>query len=489
MKYFYNQIAAIICILLIITNHTFAAVPKNFQASKYAAIVVDVNSGRTLFQHNAKLKRYPASLTKMMTIYLLFEALEEKRITLNTKLTVSQRAEKQPPTKLGLKAKQTISVKDAMLGLILRSANDAAVVVAEHLGGNEQRFVRMMNAKAQRLGMYKTQFQNPSGLPNVQQYTTAEDISLLAIALRRDFPQYYHYFSITNFVFRGNVIYGHNSLLGRIKGVDGLKTGYINMSGYNLASSVKLGNKSLVAVVMGGNTARHRDAHMHYLLERHLQRASNTKFLFSKNELLSSIPKQGDIIPTPTLISRPTQRNNNLANTAVARSTIKPTTEAINTVVNLPIKTSPVRNAVANTTTLKNTAEQLPTIMQKQIRPSTNPKRMLANKIDNNKNIQNKSAKPLSTIRALLQPKRWSIQVGSVATQESAQSLLKKIRNDTNRLLENTSSYTTTFVKNRKTFYRARFLGFSSRQQALNACKIIKQKGYQCYALDSKTNN
>ncbi|MBZ9537347.1 MULTISPECIES: D-alanyl-D-alanine carboxypeptidase family protein [Modicisalibacter] len=241
---------------------------------RYASIVIDAASGEVLSAANADAPRYPASLTKMMTLYLLFEALDSGRLSLNDRLAVSAHAADQPPTKLWLKTGGRIAVKDAILAMIVRSANDVAVVVAENLARSEPAFARRMTARARALGMNHTVFRNASGLPDDAQVTTARDMATLSMHLMRDFPQYYGYFARTEFRFRGKTIPGHNNLLDSYPGTDGLKTGYINASGFNVATSAVHDGRRIVSVVMGGFTARSRDAHMARLLDRGFVRAS-----------------------------------------------------------------------------------------------------------------------------------------------------------------------------------------------------------------------
>lgn len=247
---------------------------RPLQSEKYAAIVVDANTGRVLFEKNSRDARYPASLTKMMTLYLLFEALDAGRVSLDTQIPVSAYAAKRPPSKIGFKPGQSIDVRSAILALAVRSANDVAAAVGEYLGGSEERFAAMMTAKARALGMQSTTFRNASGLPDEGQRTTAHDMAILGMALRRHFPHHYHYFSNREFTFAGKVIRGHNNLLGKVVGADGLKTGYIRASGFNLVTSVGRGGRRIVAVVMGGETAKSRDAHMEELIELYLPKAT-----------------------------------------------------------------------------------------------------------------------------------------------------------------------------------------------------------------------
>src|SRR3954447_21485158 len=246
-------------------------------AAPYADIVVDANSGTVLHSTNPDAQRHPASLTKIMTLYLLFEQLEAGKLKLDSQLPVSKEAAGQMPTKLGLKPGSTLMVEDAIKGLVTRSANDAAVVVAEAIAGDEDTFARLMTRKAQALGMSRTIYKNASGLPDSGQITTARDQSTLGRAVQERFPRYYKYFSNRTFVFRGQSIGNHNHLLGRVEGVDGIKTGYISASGFNLVTSVHRGNRYLVAVVMGGSGAGSRDSRMRELINDKIARAATQR--------------------------------------------------------------------------------------------------------------------------------------------------------------------------------------------------------------------
>jgi D-alanyl-D-alanine carboxypeptidase len=247
------------------------------QAAPYADIVVDANSGAVLHATNPDARRHPASLTKIMTLYLLFEQLEAGKLKLDSSLKVSAEAAGQAPTKLGLKPGSTLAVDDAIKGMVTRSANDAAVVVAEAIAGNEADFAKLMTRKAQALGMKGTVYKNASGLPDDNQVTTARDQSMLGRAIQERFPRYYKYFSIRSFTFRGQSIANHNHLLGKVEGVDGIKTGYINASGFNLVTSVHRGNRYLVAVVMGGSSGGSRDARMRDLISEKIALASTKR--------------------------------------------------------------------------------------------------------------------------------------------------------------------------------------------------------------------
>lgn len=239
--------------------------------ASYASIVIDAETGAVLSEQNADQRNYPASLTKMMTLYMVFDALERRQLTLKQPIAVSRRAAGQAASRLGLKAGQTITVEQLILALVTKSANDAATAVAEALGKTESRFAEMMTQRARSLGMKSTTFRNASGLPDPRQVTTARDLATLARALWRDFSQYYPYFSRDRFTYRGRVVANHNNLLRSYAGADGIKTGYIRASGYNLAASAVRDGRRIIGVVLGGKSAGQRDARMAALLDRGFQ--------------------------------------------------------------------------------------------------------------------------------------------------------------------------------------------------------------------------
>lgn len=245
-------------------------------SSKFASIIVDGNSGAVLQATSPDGLRHPASLTKIMTLYLLFERLESGKMKLDTEMPVSQHAADQDPTKLNLRAGQTIRVEDAIKGLVTRSANDAAVVIAEAIAGDEDDFAQMMTRKARSLGMSRTVYRNANGLPNDEQVTTARDQATLGRAIQERFPRYYRYFATTTFNWRGQSIRNHNHLLGSVEGVDGIKTGYTRASGFNLVTSMRRGNRHLIGVVLGGRSGGSRDAIMRNLLAENLEKGATT---------------------------------------------------------------------------------------------------------------------------------------------------------------------------------------------------------------------
>lgn len=236
-------------------------------AEKYASIVIDLETDQVLHARHADEPRYPASLTKAMTLYMLFDAMKSGEVKLYENLPVSRAAASQPPSSLRLRAGSTITTKDAINALITKSANDVAVVVAERLGGTEQRFATLMTAKAEAMGMTNTTFKNASGLPNSQQLSTARDMSILAERLLEDHADYYGYFANTKFSWGRANYQNHNKLIGKVAGVDGIKTGYTRASGFNLMASAKRRGRRVVAIMFGGSTARSRDQHVSDLIE------------------------------------------------------------------------------------------------------------------------------------------------------------------------------------------------------------------------------
>jgi D-alanyl-D-alanine carboxypeptidase len=323
----------------------------------YADIVVDDKSDFVLHEVNADAPRHPASLTKVMTLYLLFEQLEAGKLKLDTPLPISTKAALQNPTKLGLRANATIAVEDAIKGLVTKSANDAAVVVAEAIGGSEEDFARLMTLKARMLGMASTVYVNASGLPAEQQITTARDQAVLGRAIQHRFPGYYGYFATPSFRYKGAEMRNHNNLLGNVKGVDGIKTGYTEASGYNLTSSVRRDERHIVAVVLGGKSNAKRDERMRELIEAHIKQAvtQRTAPTIAERSLgpdqeaaviaeLARLPRnpeppalasfaavpasaKAEIIPLPRPRARPAKPAKQLASTKQA-ATVKPAARA-----------------------------------------------------------------------------------------------------------------------------------------------------------------
>lgn len=266
------------------------AVPPSAFARVHASILLDAQTGKVLEAHNPDSLCYPASLAKLMTLYITFQRLDSGKMTLGQELPVSRHAAAQQPTKLYLRPGEDISVRSAILGITTRSANDAAVVLAEAIGGSEWKFAEMMTQTARELGMNRTTFRNASGLPNPYQKTTARDMSKLALAILHDFPQYYHFFRARRFTFRGRTIYGHDYLLALYPGVDGMKTGYTNASGFNIVTSAVRDHQRLIGVVMGSRSARSRDRLMVSLLNRGFAQLRRTTTVAASQERVQPHP-------------------------------------------------------------------------------------------------------------------------------------------------------------------------------------------------------
>ena len=273
-----GRILAIVALALGLASyagHGAVAAPK-------AAIVIDAKSGKVLYSDQPDSSRYPASLTKMMTLYVLFTSINSRRVSPTTEISMSAHCASQPPSKLGLKPGQTIRVRDAILALVTKSANDVACAVGEHISGSESAFAHEMTVRARRLGMTRTVFRNASGLPDPAQVTTARDMAILGRALQDDFPVSFRYFKTKSFRWNGKTYANHNKLLGRVDGVDGIKTGYTRASGFNLVCSAKRGRTEIIAVVLGGNTETARNARMTELLDEYLPPARRGWRLFRR---------------------------------------------------------------------------------------------------------------------------------------------------------------------------------------------------------------
>jgi len=429
-------------------------------AAKSSAIVIDAKTGKVLYSSDANGRRYPASLTKMMTLYLTFEALAKGRISKSTPVVFSANAAAEPPTKLGVRPGGSVPVETAILSMVTKSANDSATALGEMLGGNEANFARMMTAKARALGMNGTVFRNANGLPNPGQFTTAHDMAMLGIALREHFPQYYGYFSQRSFLYGRQRINGHNRLLGRIKGVDGIKTGYTRASGYNLVSSVSDGNRRLVAVVMGGSSGRSRDNQMAGLINAYMPRASTRGggALVAKAGGDSPIralakvflPKQD--APTPD--EKPAVEEDT---TVASADDSAPVVEETTPVVQIKkVKTVAVAAA---------TEVPAPQVAAAYVEPEPAP------------------APAVDPVHTASVPSGWAIQVASSPKQSEAQSFLDKTSKQAPKVLADASGFTVAFDKDGETYYRARFGGFGSKTAAWNACNALKKKKIACYAV------
>ncbi len=473
---------------------------------KHASIVVDAKTGATLHESSPDALRHPASLTKIMTLYLLFERLETGKIKLHTTMPVSEEAAAQAPTKLGVRPGQTLLVEDAIKALVTKSANDASVVIAEALGGSEEEFARQMTRKARALGMSKTVYRNASGLPDMAQVTTAREQALLGIAIQERFPRYYRYFSTSSFVYGGKAMRNHNKLLGRVQGVDGIKTGYTNASGFNLVTSMHRGDRDIVAVVMGGATGGQRDAKMRSLIEGHIMEASAKRTATTKFAEAAETPT-----PTAAPVPVPAPPKMRLAtaqsapapaeSTATIAAPRRGSTEPIKPV---PVKTVVVKLAAANATPVSvpapapaakpapiQTAALAPIAAEAKADPAPQGARpgilgVLPAAVAAAGNAVIPSAKA-ADVKSADVPRHlprgtWAIQIGAFEAEGEAKQRLSAAQTKVGGVLKKADPYTERTSKGEKTYYRARFAGFD-RDQAEAACKQLKRSDIACMAL------
>ena len=437
-------------------------------AARSAAIVIDAKTGKVLYSADANGRRYPASLTKMMTLYLTFEALAKGRISRNTPVPFSAHAASEAPTKLGVRAGGSVPVEIAILSIVTKSANDSATALGELLGGSEDNFARMMTAKARQLGMNGTVFRNANGLPDPGQFTTAHDMAMLGIALREHYPQYYGYFSQRSFLYGRQRINGHNRLLGRIKGVDGIKTGYTRASGYNLVSSVADGDRRLVAVVMGGTSGRSRDNQMAALINTYMPRTSTR----GGGNLIAKAGGDGPIKALAKVF---------LPKHDAPTPDDKPVTD--DTVVASADDTQDGTQQAAEETKPVIQIKKVKTVAVAAMAPA--PKAEQATSQAVAAYAEPAPAAPaIDPVKTSSVPSGWVVQVASSPTKSGAESLLDKTSKQAPKVLADASGFTVAFDKDGTTYYRARFGGFNSKDAAWKACDALKRKKISCYAVE-----
>lgn len=403
-----------------------APVSQAHANSKYAGIVIDARTGKTLYDYKADEKRYPASLTKMMTLYMLFEAMKQGKVKKSTKIRISSHAASMEPSKLGIKAGGSLTAEQAIYALVTKSANDVAAALGEHLAGTESNFGVMMTRKAQQLGMKSTVFRNASGLPDSRQVTTARDMARLGIALQEHFPREFEYFNTRSFKYGRSTFGNHNRLLGKVKGVDGIKTGYTRASGFNLVSSVNTGGRSIVGVVLGGRTGNSRNAQMTKLINSYLGKASRRG--------------GGDLIAkaNPTQFAAPV-----LAGIA----SISPS--------RLPIPAD----------------LQRPEVTQEAVAVAYAP--VPKPRVNVDSGITTASIKPRSG---------WVIQIAALDSQSLALDYLRDAQSKASSVLDQRDPFVEVFKKGNATYHRARFAGFASKSDAWDACSALKRYDYACMA-------
>jgi D-alanyl-D-alanine carboxypeptidase len=494
----------------------------------YAALVIDANSGSVLHAANPDALRHPASLTKIMTLYLLFEQIEAGQFQLDSRLQVSAHASQQAPSKLGLLPGQTLSVEEAIRALVTKSANDAAVVVAEAIGGDEETFARMMTRKARALGMARTVYNNASGLPDEDQLTTARDQVTLGRAIQDRFPRYYRYFATPSFTYRGHAMRNHNKLLGRVEGVDGIKTGYTRASGFNLVSSVRRGSRHVVAAVLGGASGAARDARMRALIEQHIASASNNRTvarIVETTDVSATIPKTTKPEAVAMVEPRPI-RDDVMTPVAVTGAPVE-TTESTkpeaapiagsqapmpaSTLVRAPKPGSgePINPVKVKTITVKagnvQTAALVPlvaptpqasqapahfaptaqaTVSPPPSRPGILGTLPAAEPPAVYQTAAATSAPVTTESVGARQPHPrgpWIIQVGAFPKETEAKDRLRAAQSLAKAMLAKADPFTERFVKGNQEYYRARFAGFD-QHGAEAVCKYFKRNDIACLA-------
>ncbi|HVV61918.1 MAG TPA: D-alanyl-D-alanine carboxypeptidase [Pseudolabrys sp.] len=457
-------------------RHRTAAAQSYHPAA--ASIVIDANTGAVLQSTNADSPRHPASLTKIMTLYLLFERLESGKLKLTSELPVSPHAAAQAPSKLGLQPGQTIPVETAIKAIVTKSANDVAVVIAEALGGTEEDFAKQMTAKAHALGMVHTAYFNASGLPDDRQITTARDVALLGRSIQERFPSFYHYFSLRTFEYHGKPIRNHNHLLGVVAGVDGIKTGYIHDSGFNIAINLRRGGRHMVVVVFGGRTARARDARVRDLIDDNIARASPKRSepaVAQKSE--PAAPKTRAAVnapPAPEPGSTAPIKPTPVKTFAVKAGAVK---TASLSAVPLPSQklTATPANTTASITTVATVKRDPPALPPP---PGAKPGVLGVLQVK----VASANDETASTTVAAKSHSGWMIQVGAFDDESEAKQRLTIAREKAETQLSHAEPFTERVAKGSKTLFRARFAGLE-KEQAEAACKHLKRSDIPCMSL------
>ncbi len=500
----------------------------------YAAMVVDVKSGRTLHAVNEDAARIPASLTKVMTLYMLFEQMERGRFDMDSELKVSSYAASQPPTKLGLRAGTTLSVGDAIKSMITLSANDSSVVVAENIAGSEEAFAEQMTRKARSLGMGSTRFYNPHGLPHSPpNLTTARDLTILARAIQERFPRYFPLFQTRAFQYGSRTIRGHNRLLGKVEGVDGIKTGYTRASGFNLMTSARADGHQIVSVVLGGRSGASRDKIMTDLVLANLPRATTS----GRSSVMVAEAPEREERPRPEERVRPEERPRVAAAEPAPIPVPRPETvsaplpAAARAYAPMPTQTpiAPPRPVSAGQPLqISNmrpvTATTTPSAMRwsigaqpadaKVLRPPANvdttssiaklaepaaaPVKVAENRAEPvAASVARKSdavpariqapepAPAMSHQAAVVASGKWVIQLGATDDEAKAKEILARARTKAAGSLASASGFTEKVEKGGSTLFRARFAGFDDSKDAQNACAKLKRGGFSCFATKS----
>jgi D-alanyl-D-alanine carboxypeptidase len=468
----------------------------------YASIVVDANSGKVMEAVNADSPRYPASLTKIMTLYLLFERLEAGKIKLSTEMPVSAHAAAQAPSKLGLKPGQSIDVATAIRAIVTKSANDVAVCVAEAIAGDEITFAKQMTAKARALGMKHTNYHNASGLPDEHQLTTARDQAILGRAIQDRFPKFYHYFSTRTFAYHGNEMRNHNHLLGRVDGVDGIKTGYIHESGFNIVTSVHRNGRHIVAVVFGGRSAPARDARAMSLIANNINVAAVKRTAplvvegWETAVAHAKVPKPpvkppleqkvAAAAPLPPVAPPVPGSTDPIKPNPVKTFTVQPGVMRIASLSLSPLPSASRKLTPALATTNPATITTIATVTSEP--PPAKPVAAAPAKSASASTIKIASAGASVPAKAATQelaakPRGpWMIQVGAFDAEKDAKERLTIAQDKAKAQLSAANPFTEPVAKGDKTLYRARFAGLE-KSQAERACVHLKRSEIPCMLL------
>lgn len=447
------------------------------QPSKFASIVVDAKSGRVLQATNADAPRFPASLTKIMTAYVLFEEISAGRMSMTTPFQVSARCAAMAPSKLGLRTGSTISARDAMFAIITKSANDAACTIGENISGSESAFAARMTRTARRIGMSRTSFGNASGLPNPNNQTTARDMATLGRAIQERFPALYANFNTRSFAYKGRRYGNHNRLLGRVRGVDGIKTGYTRASGFNLVTSAKADGRHIVAVVLGGSSGRARDNHMAGLVAAHLPRGTTgpvTDRVMARaadgpaEERVAAVaaapaPAAAERRPAPVAIERPV--------TAQAASIkLPPATIAAAAVPTARPQLPPIEAAGVDRITTAS-------VPMPRERGATAARMAAAAAASAPAPAERRQTVAATTTV----PKgAWVIQLGAFDNDAAARAKLSRVQDRAKRVVADASAFTEPVNVNGGTLFRARFGGFDTVNDARAACSALKRMDFAC---------
>jgi D-alanyl-D-alanine carboxypeptidase len=484
-------------------------------APPLAAMVVDANSGRVLYAHNENELRHPASITKVMTLYLLFEQLEKGRLRLDSPLRISEHAADQAPSRLGLEPGETITVENAIKAVVTKSANDIAVAIAENITGDEDSFAEMMTHKAHALGMAHTQYRNASGLPNDEQLTTAADLAILGRAIQERFPRYSAYFSTRTFYFAGAALKNHNHLLGRIDGVDGIKTGYTRASGFNLLTSVRRSGRHIVAVVLGGRSAAQRDRMTADLVETHIARGATTVSVAAVDPIdrsehgrpAASVERVAEHVPaSATLYAEPSKAvaevktdkepfgtigpNFDRPRPAVINGGVKMDAAMVTGSINrgklaIDGSTNPHGLAAPQMPAESATPPNLrwvvgpPALTQAPGRIVEPSKSADAPAAAAETNVAKSETSP-NQARPAAARSGWMVQIGATDDVAKANALLARAKTEGHGLLTAAEGFTEKVQKGDAILYRARFAGLDP-SSAEAVCKSLKKSGFACF--------